>query len=162
MDRNFHAEQNTAAELAGRSNTDAVSGPHRPKYFRRPMLAAAEVHVRQVRCRCHARQPSAARLARTMLWRRLKCGRHPAHEVCLVRPSQAPATLPPLPTQQDLNATAPAALYRGGPAADEAKSKTVGTQSDYRENEAQTVPWEPGYVIPAPSVKQVRQMDTAQ
>lgn len=27
-------------------------------------------------------------------------------------------------------------------------SKTVGTQSDYRESEAQTTPWEPGFVFP--------------
>ena len=28
------------------------------------------------------------------------------------------------------------------------KAKTIGTQSDYRESEAQTVPWEPEAVLP--------------
>ena len=41
------------------------------------------------------------------------------------------------------------------PVVDEPKSKTVGTQSDYRENEAQTTPWDPEAVVPAePSAKQ--------
>ena len=35
------------------------------------------------------------------------------------------------------------------------RSRTVGTQSDYRENDTQTIPWEPDVVLPEnPSVKQ--------
>lgn len=34
------------------------------------------------------------------------------------------------------------------PAEPEPPSKTIGTQSDYRESEAQTLPWEPDYVVP--------------
>jgi hypothetical protein len=33
-------------------------------------------------------------------------------------------------------------------------SVTIGTQSDYRESEAQTLPYAPDYVIPEPSDKQ--------
>ncbi len=58
--------------------------------------------------------------------------------------------LPPLGQPQDLNATAPAALQHNEP-----RSKTIGTQSDYRENEVQTAPWEPGFVLPPnPTAKQ--------
>ena len=40
------------------------------------------------------------------------------------------------------------------PPVEEPKSKTVATQSDYRENEVQTTPWDPDYVLPEPSIKQ--------
>ena len=41
------------------------------------------------------------------------------------------------------------------PIMEEPKSKTIGTQSDFRENEAQTTPWDPEAVVPAvPSEKQ--------
>jgi Cilia- and flagella-associated protein 91 len=33
-------------------------------------------------------------------------------------------------------------------------NRTVGTQSDFRESEAQTVPWSPEYTLPEPSAKQ--------
>ncbi|GIL52182.1 hypothetical protein Vafri_8117, partial [Volvox africanus] len=110
IDRNFHQPSHDPADLQQRSDALAVSGNQRPKYFRRPLLAAAEIHVKQ-------------------------------------------APLPPLPQYQDLNATAPAAMAgSGGP---EPRSKTIGTQSDYRENEAQTAPWEPGYILPEqPTIKQ--------
>jgi hypothetical protein len=37
----------------------------------------------------------------------------------------------------------------------EPKTKTIGTQSDYRESEAQTTPWEPEVSLPdQPSIKQ--------
>ncbi|GFR51855.1 hypothetical protein Agub_g14325, partial [Astrephomene gubernaculifera] len=107
VDRNFHPQPHDPSDIQERSDALAVSGPHRPKYFRRPLLAAAEIHVKQ-----------------------------------------SPGPLPPLPQYQDLNATAPAIMS-------EPRSKTIGTQSDYRENEAQTAPWEPGYVIPEhPTAKQ--------
>ncbi|GIL83565.1 hypothetical protein Vretifemale_12354, partial [Volvox reticuliferus] len=110
IDRNFHQPSHDPADLQQRSDAMAVNGNQRPKYFRRPLLAAAEIHVKQ-------------------------------------------APLPPLPQYQDLNATAPAAMAGGG--GPEPRSKTIGTQSDYRENEAQTAPWEPGYVLPEqPTVKQ--------
>ncbi|KAG2496803.1 hypothetical protein HYH03_005210 [Edaphochlamys debaryana] len=111
VDRNFRPADHNSAELQQRSAAAAVSGHHRPKYFRRPMLAGAEIHIKQA------------------------------------------TTLPPLgPQSQDLNATAPARLSTSQL---EPRSKTIGTQSDYRENEAQTAPWEPGYVLPAhPTAKQ--------
>ena len=41
------------------------------------------------------------------------------------------------------------------PLVEEPRSKTIGTQSDYRENEAQTTPWDPEAAVPAdPSAKQ--------
>ncbi len=42
------------------------------------------------------------------------------------------------------------------PPAPEPRSKTLGTQSDYRENDAQTLPWEPPASLPeaGPSAKQ--------
>lgn len=47
-------------------------------------------------------------------------------------------------------APAPAAAAPAAPLPEPA-AKDAGTQSDYRENEAQTLPWTPGYVLPAPS-----------
>eukprot|EP00195_Chlamydomonas_chlamydogama_P000588 CAMPEP_0202922768 /NCGR_PEP_ID=MMETSP1392-20130828/78098_1 /ASSEMBLY_ACC=CAM_ASM_000868 /TAXON_ID=225041 /ORGANISM="Chlamydomonas chlamydogama, Strain SAG 11-48b" /LENGTH=1175 /DNA_ID=CAMNT_0049616413 /DNA_START=82 /DNA_END=3609 /DNA_ORIENTATION=- len=40
------------------------------------------------------------------------------------------------------------------PPIEEPRSKTIGTQSDYRESEAQTLPWDPKYVLPEASLKQ--------
>lgn len=116
MDRNYRPAANDPNDTRQRSDALAVSGPNRPKYFRRPMLAAAEIHIKQA----------------------------------------PPSQLPPLPSHQDLNATAPAAMGGAG-GLGEPRSKTIGTQSDYRENEAQTAPWEPGYVLPAPGALTAKQ-----
>ncbi len=40
---------------------------------------------------------------------------------------------------------------------DQPATKTVGTQSDYRESEAQTLPWSPDYVIPADGARAEKQ-----
>lgn len=41
------------------------------------------------------------------------------------------------------------------PIIEEPKTKTIGTQSDYRENEAQTTPWDPDFRLPSdPNLKQ--------
>jgi len=54
-----------------------------------------------------------------------------------------------------IKAAAQAAQAPAPVAPPEPMSKTIGTQSDYRENEAQTAPWEPPAAIPeAPSAKQ--------
>lgn len=103
VDRTFHEPQHDAATMTLKSDPLLVTGPNRPKYFRRPLLAGAEIPIKQ------ALAPSL--------------GQRPAS-----------ATLPPLP---------------------EPASKTIGTQSDFRENEAQTTAWEPGYVLPVqPTAKQ--------
>lgn len=39
-------------------------------------------------------------------------------------------------------------IMRAPTPADEPRSKTMATQSDYRESDAQTTPWDPAYVLP--------------
>jgi hypothetical protein len=53
--------------------------------------------------------------------------------------------------QRTLSACPPAR-----PQAPEPPTKTTGTQSDYRESEAQTLPWSPDYVLTKDAVRQVR------
>jgi hypothetical protein len=100
VDRAFHETFVSVAELTIKSRADQINGPHRYKYFRRPMLSAPEAAI--------------------------------------IIKQAPPLPIPPPP-----------------PVFEEPKSKTVGTQSDYRENEAQTTPWEPECVLPInPSEKQ--------
>ncbi len=99
VDRTYRADAPDPAGNTIRSQPDVVAGQQRFKYFRRPLLTAAQA-------------------------------------VIIKQAPQEPA--PPLP------APIP-----------EPASKTVGTQSDYRESEAQTTPWEPDIVLSAnPTAKQ--------
>eukprot|EP00201_Polytomella_parva_P022574 CAMPEP_0175045130 /NCGR_PEP_ID=MMETSP0052_2-20121109/4223_1 /TAXON_ID=51329 ORGANISM="Polytomella parva, Strain SAG 63-3" /NCGR_SAMPLE_ID=MMETSP0052_2 /ASSEMBLY_ACC=CAM_ASM_000194 /LENGTH=444 /DNA_ID=CAMNT_0016308569 /DNA_START=41 /DNA_END=1371 /DNA_ORIENTATION=+ len=101
IDRSYHAPTHSDVDLQQRSMAAQVSGSERPKYFRRPLLAPAEISVKQTR---------------------------------MSNISDGDAAAFSLP---------------------EPASKTVGTQSDYRENEVQTTPWDPNYVIPEiPAAKQ--------
>lgn len=114
VDRAFHPAAPLQGELKFRSSPAQVNGTLRPKYFKRPVLAAAEVLVKQ-----------------------------------------AP---PPMATGV-LGSEPSAGMGMGMSGADvghpEPRAKTIGTQSDYREGEAQTAPWEPDYVIPEePTAKQ--------
>ncbi|MEW5301113.1 MAG: hypothetical protein WDW36_003993 [Sanguina aurantia] len=101
VERAFHPAVTDQADLQARSASTQVSGPSRPKFFRRPLLAMADSGGPIVR----AAPPDKLR----------------------------PLT-PPIP---------------------ESRTRTYGTQSDYREGETQTTPWSPDYVVPEiPSARQ--------
>lgn len=103
VDRAYHPDSRNPGDLRLKSDATQVQGHNRYKYFKRPMLAAADV---------------------TQTYKFSYGAAMPTQVVNEAR-SDAP------------------------------KSKTVATQSDYRESEAQTTPWDPDYVLPTdPSVKQ--------
>jgi hypothetical protein len=134
VDRTYHAPDCSPGQLAARSDPAQVSGGNTLKYYRKPQLYRSG-------------QPSLAG--------------HASHTTTLGAPGP----------HQQLHGAADASQYAAAAARAAAsahaampgvmsaaasmpesagpKSRTVGTQSEYRDSEAQTGPWTPGYILPA-------------
>ncbi len=115
------------------STSATVSGRNRAKFFRRPTRQAPDGH-RPVPAE-HVFVPAPPAMPRASA---ASGGRAAANLASATRPSNDPRGA----TDSD----DPTALPR---------SRTLGTQSDYRESEAQTRPYAPDYVLPSrPSTRQ--------
>ena len=115
------------------STSATVSGRNRAKFFRRPTRQVPDGH-RPVPAE-HVFVPAPPAMPRASA---ASGGRAAANLASATRPSNDPRGA----TDSD----DPTALPR---------SRTLGTQSDYRESEAQTRPYAPDYVLPSrPSTRQ--------
>lgn len=130
VDRAYHTPDCSPGQLAARSDPAQVSGGNTLKYYRKPQLYRGG-------------QPSLAG--------------HASHTTTLGAPGPHQQMHAAADASQFAAAAARAAAAHAGvmsaaasmPGSAGPKSRTVGTQSDYRDSEAQTGPWTPGYILPA-------------
>jgi hypothetical protein len=130
--RSYQPGASSPGQLAAQSDPSLVSGGNTLKFYRQPQLA-------------HGLPPalaSAGRASRTQMLEPPEAQQqhhhHPGHQHAQAARDAAAAA-----------AAAQAAAAAAQQAASAPASRTVGTQSDYRDSEAQTGPWAPGYVLPA-------------
>jgi hypothetical protein len=120
VDRAFHPAASSPGQLAARSDPSLVSGGSALMFHGQPQQASA----------AHRALASAGSASRPQVLQPPGGPRPPAGQQ-----HAAPAPL-------ELAAQAAGAAAAPG-------ARTVGTQSDYRDSEAQTGPWAPGYLLPA-------------
>ncbi|CAG9464752.1 unnamed protein product [Pedinophyceae sp. YPF-701] len=154
VERGYNAEQETHAARASRSTAAQVTGPHQHLYYRPPVLTGAAPAPPPVSTFHH--QPRQSPLLPGQRTVRKAKAPPPAAGP---RGPMGPGLPPAAGTRRRVlrPIAEPIAETTAGPRGD---GRTVATQSDYREAEAQTTPWEPDFTInEEPTAHQVALMD---